>query len=244
MSRSLAGKTAVITGVTSGIGRATTFELCSANAQVVGIGRNRLRLEELAAELGSCFSFIVADLAHGADRSRAIEALAAHPGPIDVFVSNAAECAYESPLTVSSEMMARLFAVNVTASVELCQALVPLMSRGGQIVQLSSVAARFMPNSRFGPYAASKAAIEQFTEALRLELHPRGIQVSLLRPGLVDTAIYDKVDGFAATRAKLVEQVPKWLEAQDVAEAIRWLLERPPHVVVSELTVLPAGQTR
>jgi NADP-dependent 3-hydroxy acid dehydrogenase YdfG len=244
MSRALAGKTAVITGVTSGIGRATTFELCAAKARVVGIGRDRLKLEAMAAELGASFSFVVADLARADDRARAVETLEAQAGAVDVFVSNAAECAYESPLTVSSELFARLFAVNVTAAVELCQALVPLMVKGGHVVQLSSVAARFMPNARFGPYAASKAAIEQFTEALRLELHPRGIQVSLLRPGLVDTAIYDKVEGFASTRAKLVEQVPKWLEAKDVAEAIRWLLERPPHVVVSELTVLPAGQTR
>lgn len=244
MSRALAGKTVVITGVTSGIGRATTFELCSANARVVGIGRDRRKLAAIAAELGASFSFIVADLAHADERQRAVEALEAQSGPVDVFVSNAAECAYESPLTVSAELLARLFAVNVTAAVELCQAIVPLMPRGGQIVQLSSVAVRFMPNSRFGPYAASKAAIEQFTEALRLELHPRGIQVSLLRPGLVDTAIYDKVEGFASTREKLAEQVPKWLEAKDVADAIRWLLERPPHVVVSELTVLPAGQTR
>lgn len=244
MSRALAGKTVVITGVTSGIGRATTLELCAAKASVVGIGRDRLKLEAMAVELGAAFSFVVADLAHAAERGRAIEALRGRTGPVDVFISNAAECAYESPLTVGSETMARLFAVNVTACVELCQALVPLMPKGGHVVQLSSVAARFMPNSRFGPYAASKAAIEQFTEALRLELHPRGIQVSLLRPGLVDTAIYDKVEGFTSTREKLVEQIPKWLEAKDVADAIRWLLERPPHVVVSELTVLPAGQTR
>ncbi|HEY0464157.1 MAG TPA: SDR family NAD(P)-dependent oxidoreductase [Polyangiaceae bacterium] len=244
MSRAIAGKTAVITGVTSGIGRATTFELCSANASVIGIGRDRLKLEAMASELGAAFSFVVADLAQAEERSRAIQALKAQAASVDVFVSNAAECAYDSPLTVSAETLARLFAVNVTASVELCQALVPLMASGGQIIQLSSVAARFMPNSRFGPYAASKAAIEQFTEALRLELHPRGIQVSLLRPGLVDTAIYDKVAGFASTRERLIEQVPKWLEAKDIADAIRWLLERPPHVVVSELTVLPAGQTR
>jgi len=244
MSRAITGKTVVISGVTSGIGRATTFDLCSAKARVIGIGRDPFKLEAMAAQLGDSFTFLVADLAHADERARTIRALEAQSGPIDVFISNAAECTYESPLTLSSETMARLFAVNVTACVELCQALVPFMTRGGQIVQLSSVAARFMPNSRFGPYAASKAAIEQFTEALRLELHPRGIQVSLLRPGLVDTAIYDKVAGFSATREKLHEQVPKWLEAQDIADAIRWLLERPPHVVVSELTVLPAGQTR
>ena len=244
MTRALDGKSVVITGVTSGIGRATTLQLCSANAHVLGIARNREKLEALQVELGSRFSFIVADLALAEERAGTVATLRARPGAVDVFISNAAECLYESPLSVTAEDWARLFAVNVSACVELCQALVPLMPKGGHIVQLSSVAARFMPNSRFGPYAASKAAIEQFTEALRLELHPRGVHVSVLRPGLVDTPIYDKVEGFQKTREKLNEQVPKWLSADDVADAIRWLLERPSHVVVSELTVLPAGQTR
>jgi 3-hydroxy acid dehydrogenase / malonic semialdehyde reductase len=68
--------------------------------------------------------------------------------------------------------------------------------------------------------------------------------VSTLAPGLVDTPIYDKVDGFERARAKLREQVPTWLTAEDVAETIVWMASRPSHCVVSELCLLPAAQAR
>ena len=244
MSHSLRGRTAVVTGVTSGIGRATTLELIAAGASVVGVARNTEKLALLAAELGAQFVALVADLGVAEDRRHAMSVLAERAPQIDVFISNAAECAYESPLQLAPDKIARLFEVNVVACIELCQAVVPRMREGSHFVQLSSVVTQFMPNARFGPYAASKAAIEHFVAALRLELHPRKIHVSLVRPGLVDTPIYDKVEGFAATRAKIVEQVPTWLSPADVAEAIRWLLERPQHVVISELNILPAEQAR
>jgi len=163
---------------------------------------------------------------------------------VDIFVSNAAECVYESALALPASRLDHLFQVNVLAAVELCAAIVPLLRGGGHVVQISSVVADFMPNARFGPYAASKAAIEQLTVALRLELQPKGVRVSLVRPGLVDTPIYDQVPGFDATREKLKQQVTHWLAPRDVAEAILWLLERPAHVTVSELDLLPTEQTR
>ena len=107
-----------------------------------------------------------------------------------------------------------------------------------------SVTARFLPGPKFAPYAASKAAVEHFTHALRLELAPRGIRVSLIVPGLVDTPIYDGLPDFARTRQKLVEQVPTWLRPDDVADAILWVVSRPTRVAVSELTLLPIQQTR
>ena len=90
----------------------------------------------------------------------------------------------------------------------------------------------------------SKALVERFIEAVRLELHPRGIKVSLIAPGLVDTPIYDKVDGFESTRAKLHEHVKKWLDAEDVADAILWMVTRPEHVAVSEMVIMPREQAR
>src|SRR5207244_4498627 len=112
------------------------------------------------------------------------------------------------------------------------------------VINLSSVTTRFLANARFAPYALTKAAVERFTEALRLELQPLGVKVSLLAPGLVDTPIYDKVSGFEKTRARLTEQVPTWLRAEDVAEAIVWVFEQPEHVLVSELVILPREQPR
>ena len=90
----------------------------------------------------------------------------------------------------------------------------------------------------------TKVAVDRLTEALRLELDPKGMRVSVVTPGLVDTPIYDKVAGFAKTRAKIAEQIPPWLTPADIAEAIIWVLSRPPHVVVSEVALMPVGQPR
>jgi NADP-dependent 3-hydroxy acid dehydrogenase YdfG len=244
MTHSLRDKTAVVTGVTSGIGQATAARLLAAGAHVIGVGRNVHKLAGLSTEFGERFSSLVADLGVATDRGRACAALSERASEIDILINNAAECVYESSLTLDSSALARLFETNVLACIELCQAVVPKMREGSHLVQLSSVVTQFMPNARFGPYSASKAAIEQFVSALRLELHPRKIHVSLVRPGLVDTPIYDKVPNFGSTRVKLAEQVSTWLTADDVAETIAWILARPPRAVISEITILPAEQPR
>jgi NAD(P)-dependent dehydrogenase (short-subunit alcohol dehydrogenase family) len=163
---------------------------------------------------------------------------------VQLLVNNAAECVYESPGRFPPEQLSRLFEVNVSAALALVQAVATTMQVGAQIVNVSSVVARHLPSAKFAPYAASKLALDCLTEALRLELHPRGIRVSTVAPGLVDTPIYDKVDGFERAKQKLREQVPKWLSAEDVAEAIVWVASRPPHVVVADLSLLPCAQAR
>ena len=240
---SLARRHCVVTGVTSGIGRATARKLIAEGASVTGLGRNENRLAGLAAELGPNFTPMVLDLALPAERERAAAQLV-RGRAVDIFVSNAAEAVYDSPLTVEPATFRRLLEVNVCAPLELCQALVPAMPATGHVVQLSSVAARFLPNAKFGPYAVTKAAATGLVDALRLELAPRGVRVTSIAPGLVDTPIYDDLPGFGAVRQKLQEQVPEWLSPEDVAETIVWVLSRPRNVVVTELTVMPTGQAR
>jgi NAD(P)-dependent dehydrogenase (short-subunit alcohol dehydrogenase family) len=237
------GKSAVVTGVTSGIGRATARKLVAEGASVTGLGRSEAKLAALREELGPRFDFVTADLALPAERERAAAELRRRRA-LDVFVSNAGEAAYASPLAVTPADFHRLFELNVCAPLELCQAVVPAMPASGHVVQLSSVAARFMPNAKFGPYAVTKAAVTGLIDALRLELAPRGIRVTSIAPGLVSTPIYDELDGFAELKQKLDEQVPHWLEPEDVADTIAWVLSRPPNVVVTELTVVPRGQAR
>jgi NADP-dependent 3-hydroxy acid dehydrogenase YdfG len=244
MNTHLEDKTAVVTGVTSGIGEAIAARLVQAGARVVGVARSADKLQALQARWGERFEPRVVDLADGEQRARAMAAVAADHPRVDVIVSNAAECLYETPLDTPIETYRRLLEINVLAGIELVQALVPGMQAGGHIVQLSSVTARHLPAPRFAPYAMSKALSEKFIEALRLELQPRQIKVSLVVPGLVATPIYDKVKGFAATRAKLDEHVKKWLDADDVAETVLWMLTRPAHVAISEVVIMPREQAR
>jgi NADP-dependent 3-hydroxy acid dehydrogenase YdfG len=239
-----ATKLGVVTGVTSGIGLATTKRLIASGVAVIGLGRNEDRLRRLTDELGPAFSPIKCDLGSAVDRAECARALRAMGRGIDLFVSNAGECVFESPLEVEPERLRRLFDVNVCAPLELCRALSSHFVRGAHFVQISSVTARFMPSAKYGPYAASKVASERLTEALRHELQPRGVKVSLVVPGLVDTPIYEKVAGFEETRAKLEKHVSPWLSAEDVADTILWMTTRPAHVVVSELVLFPNQQTR
>lgn len=239
-----ANKRCVVSGVTSGIGRATVERLLAEGAFVIGLARDDERLAQMRTELGPRFQSLTIDLAVASRAAELAPLLRELTPSVDVFISNAAECAYVSPLEAPSADLERWFQVNALSPIALCRALVPLMSAGAQIVQLSSVTTRWLANAKFGPYAATKSAAETLFEALRLELQPKEIRVSLLTPGLVATPIYDKVPSFSRARAKLESEIPTWLSASDVADAILWMLSRPAHVVISELVMMPSKQTR
>jgi NAD(P)-dependent dehydrogenase (short-subunit alcohol dehydrogenase family) len=242
-SSRLQGELALVTGVTSGIGAATVRALLAEGMRVLGVGRDPERLEAVARGFGSQFTPILVDLASPEARRLAFSELAS-AGSVRLLVNNAAECLYDSPLDVPAAQLSRLFEINVSAALELTQHVARGMSTGAHIVNVSSVVAQHLPSAKFAPYAASKTALDCLSEALRLELHPRGIHVSTVSPGLVDTPIYDKVEGFERARQKIREQVPAWLTAEDVASAIVWIVSRPSHLVVSQLTLLPSAQAR
>jgi len=238
------GKIAVVTGVTSGIGEALAARLVAGGAKVVGLGRNQERLAAVAHRHGPTFTPICADLASRPARRRALGRLREELPRVDIIVNNAAECVYETALYLDTDRFADLLEVNVLAGLELVQTLAGALPPDGHVINVSSVTARHVAHPKFTPYALTKTAIERFTEGLRLELAPRGIKVSLIVPGLVDTPIYDKVAGFDTARAMLHKQVPVWLSANDVADAMMWMLTRPLSVVASELVLLPRFQAR
>lgn len=242
MQHALQGKTAVITGVTSGIGRALVSELRACEVNVIGIGRNRERLAAVAAETG--LVPVVADLADTHQVRRCVEEVAKLAPVFDILVNNAAECVYAKPLELAAERWRHLVDVNLNAVVQLCSELASHIKTNGDVVNVASVTADFIPNPRFAPYAVTKTALQAFTRAMRLELAPLGTRVTLISPGLVDTEIYEKVEGFERTLSKLKDSVPDWLAAEDVARAITWALQQPPHVVVGELVLFPRGQAR
>jgi NADP-dependent 3-hydroxy acid dehydrogenase YdfG len=238
----LRDKRALVTGVTSGIGAAVARALVGQGARVVGVGRDADRLGAVARELGPVFQPLRADLADPAARREALAQL--DQEPFELLVNNAAECVFESLAELPAARLSRLFEINVSAVLEFVQAVAPRMPRGARIVNVSSVVAQHLPSAKFAAYASTKVALDCLSEAMRLELLPRGVQVSTVRPGLVDTPIYDKVQGFERARQKLHEQVPTWLTPEDVADAILWVAGRPTHSVVAELTILPSAQAR
>ena len=238
------GKLAVVTGATSGIGAAVARRLCAEGATVIGVGRRNDALAVETVQAEGRFIPVCADLADPAARAIALAEIKDRAPRIDLLINNAGEAAYASPLELGAAGWHALFELNLHAAIELAVGLAPHIAPGGHLINVSSVTARFAPNARFAAYAATKAALDHATEALRLELDPLGIHVTAIAPGLVDTPLYDKVAGFTATRDKIARQVPRWLSASDVADAILWVATRPAHVVIAELVVMPIGQGR
>ena len=232
----------VVSGVTSGIGKATVDVLLSRGARVIGIARNEAALTSLASGWGPEFVPVVADLALESSRARALVEIASAANVIDAIVNNAAECLYETPLATSLDTWRRLLEVNVLAALHLVQGLRERLRAFGHVVNISSVNAGAVQNIKFATYGLTKSALDQLTHALRLELAAQQIRVCLVTPGLVDTEIYGKVEGFERVAEKLRRAIPKWLEATDVAEAIAWILAQPRHVVTAEIVLLPTGQ--
>jgi NAD(P)-dependent dehydrogenase (short-subunit alcohol dehydrogenase family) len=238
------GKWAVVSGATSGIGAAVSRRLLGEGATVIGIGRNldALAMSETRGE--GRFIGLAADLADATARGLTIESVIGRAPRLDALVNCAGEAAYEGPVGLGAARLHALFEINVHAALELSVALAPRLPANSHIVNISSVVARFPPSARFAAYAASKAALDSATAALRLELDPRGVHVTGIAPGLVDTPIYDRDPAFAQVRDRIKAELPQWLEANDVADAVWWVLSRPAHVVVGEMTLLPVGQGR
>lgn len=238
------GKLAVVTGATSGIGAALARRLCAEGATVIGVGRRRDALMAEAIHGEGRFVAVCADLADPASRAHALEDISDRAPRIDALINNAGEAAYASPLELGAARWRALFEINLHAAIEIAVELAPRLAAGSHLINVSSVTARYAPNPRFAAYAATKGALDRATEALRLELDPRGVHVTSIAPGLVDTPLYDKVSGFTTTRDKISRQVPSWLTTADIVDAVVWVLTRPEHVVVSELVLMPSGQGR
>jgi NAD(P)-dependent dehydrogenase (short-subunit alcohol dehydrogenase family) len=193
---------ALITGASTGIGRASTLHLAEKGWTVLAGVRDPAAGERLLADAGSGGRVIpltldVTDAVQIAEAAARVEEQAARAGVsprggLDALVNNAG-IAIGGPLEmVSADDLHRQFEVNVFAQVAVTQALLPALRRaGGRIVFVSSIGGR-VAMAFTAPYAASKHAIEAFGDALRVELRSSGVQVALIEPGSVATPIWDK----------------------------------------------------
>ena len=186
-------KTALITGATSGIGRATALAFAQAGGDVVLAGRNVEALDAVAAEvraLGRRATPVPTDLVRTADRARLVDtALAEHDG-IDLLVNAAGVIATGTVETTALEDFEAMFALNTTAVFHLMQLALPsLKARRGAVVNVSSVTGvRAFPGVL--SYCASKAAVDQLTRCTALELAEHGIRVNAVNPGVVVTELH------------------------------------------------------
>ncbi len=205
------GKTALVTGASSGIGLAFAHELAARGMDVALVARSEGRLRELADSLtrahGVRAAVIVADLSRVGAAQEVVEVLRSRRLTIDLLINNAGFGYYgpvtEQPVSGVHDMMA----VNMAALVELSHALVaPMLERGGGIINVVSLAA-FQPLPYMALYAATKAFVLSFSEALGIEVRGRGVRVLALCPGETATAFFDTAQGSAAGTMRRPAQV-------------------------------------
>ena len=209
----LAGRVALVTGASSGIGRATAVALARADARVLVHGRDPGRTAEVAGLVDG--TPLLADLAEpGAAYDLAARALAVH-GRVDLLVANAG-AGLSAPFTsIDPTEIDRLLAVDLVSPIRLVRAVLPAMvERGcGWVVVVASVAARTGVAGE-AVYSAAKAGLDTFAESVRLELAGTGVGVTVLMPGVVDTRFFE-VRG-----RRSVRRVPRAVSAEQVAEGI------------------------
>jgi NADP-dependent 3-hydroxy acid dehydrogenase YdfG len=230
---SLQGKTLLVTGASSGIGRALCELLVNRGANVLGVTRN-------PSALSDDVSPIQADLTKREDISSIFHGL----GKIDALV-NCAGVAYLSRIIDGNPAdWEEMWRVNVMALSLCCQlSLKHFPMEGGRIVNVSSMSGHRVPPTG-GFYAPTKFAVKAITDALRSELKAAGspIQVGSVSPGFVDTPMLEQYfrgreDTLTKTRAAM-----RMLDPYDVAWAILCILEAPPHVEIGDIQVRGSGQ--
>ena len=187
MNTELAGRTALVTGATSGIGRAVATRLAAMGAHVIVSGRDRARGEKAVAELrgsGARADFIAADLADLADVRRLAREAEAVTGGIDILVNNAGFAPLGPTADIGEDTFEQVYAINVRAPFYLVGALAPKMAERGRgaVVNISTMAAEFGMVG-LSLYGSSKAALELLTKNWAAEFGPRGVRVNAVSPG-------------------------------------------------------------
>lgn len=230
----LTNQVVIISGASRGIGKATALLLALQGATVVAVARSEQELSDLTQKTRGLS--IVADIADEEDARHVVAETLRHYGRLDVLICNAGVGSFAELEQFTGEEWNRIFDTNVKGTFLLCKAAVPHFKaqKRGHIVGIASDVARrtFTHGTAYG---ASKFAQDALLGSLRKEVRPHGIKVSTIYPGLVDTYFNDTTPGSA-------EAEKTHLRPADVAQAVRYVLEAPAHVVVDELMLHPLTQ--
>ena len=245
----LSGKAVAITGASSGIGEATALTLAKAGASVALGARRKDRIDELAARIedeGGTAVALEVDVSDEAAARGFIEAAHERLGRLDTLVNNAGVMLLGPVEQADSEDWRTMVNVNLLGLMYCTHAALPIMlgQEGGDIVNISSVAGR-LARAGNAVYAATKFGVGAFSEGLRNEVTERGVRVTLIEPGFVDTELQGHNTGeVLETLEAMREHLRDPLRAQDIANGILYAVSQPPHVSINEVLIRPTRQTR
>jgi NADP-dependent 3-hydroxy acid dehydrogenase YdfG len=231
-------KTILITGASKGIGKAVAMAFAPLQVTIGLIARSAAELQEvqqLVIAAGSPCEIYCGNVADEAFVNSTVQSFAAKFGHIDILINNAGFGIFKKVQDTSSEDWDSVFATNTKGTFLFCKAVIPFMKEknSGLIINVASdVAKRVFDGGSL--YCASKYAQDAFSMALRKELRPSGIKVSVVYSGLVDSYFHAEPQGASSH--------DNWLKNEDMANAIIYIATQPKHVVIDELMIHPLEQ--
>lgn len=237
---------ALITGATSGIGLSTARTLAQHNFSLIICGRRQERLEQLKKELGEkCEVMTLSfDVRNKEEVLQLISTLPAEWHQIDVLINNAGNAHGLAPINNGdTEDWDAMIDINVKGLLYVSKAVIPGMveRKSGHIVNIGSIAGKEVyPNGNV--YCASKHAVDALNNGMRLDLNPYGIKVTAINPGLVETEFSLVRFKGDKNKADTTYRGMEPLTPEDIAETILFVVTRPAHVNISDLTIFPTAQ--
>jgi NADP-dependent 3-hydroxy acid dehydrogenase YdfG len=252
MGERLDGTTALVTGASSGIGAATALALAGQGAAVALVARRTDRLTALAEQIertGGQALVLTGDVTKQGDAEQVVERTVAELGRLDTLVNNAGVMLLGPAVNAPVSEWQRMVELNVLALLYCTHAALPHLLQAAEdsprrvadMVNISSVAGRIARQGS-GVYNATKFGVVAFSESLRQEVTARHVRVSLIEPGAVDTELSSH------NRPEVLEQIGRRfadierLEADDIADAISYVVTRPRRVAVNEVLIRPTEQ--
>lgn len=234
------GRRVLVTGASSGIGAATARACASAGARVACLARRTERVDALAAEIDGVP--VTADIADETAARQGVEEAVAALGGLDAVVNNAGAMVLDHVSEGRARDWRTMLEVNVLGTLSVTHAAVPHLRAAGRgdVVMMSSMSGRRVPNAAAGVYAATKHAVHALSDGLRRELHGENIRVAVIAPGVVNTG-FGAGDSEANRRVQQLQE-DIGLTPDDVARQVVWVLGEPPHVTVHEIALLPTAQ--
>ena len=239
-------KIALITGATSGIGKATAYELAKVGFKLILCGRRNEILGALEKDLNkiTLTTSLCFDVSDNLEVNRSISSLPKKWENINVLINNAGN-AHGMDLFQDGNIddWDKMIDINVKGLMYVTKAIIDNMieNSSGHIINIGSLAGREVyPKGNI--YCASKYAVKAISQSLRLDLNKHNIKVSEINPGLVETSFSDVRFKGDKSRAKNVYKGYKALQANDIAEIISFVISRPKHVNIADLLVLPSDQ--
>ena len=238
-------KTVLITGATSGIGKATAYELAKNKFRLIICGRRKQRLTAIEKELSALTQ--VASLCFDVRDQKAVDNCISNLPKdfqqVDILINNAGNAHGLDPVeTGAIEDWDAMMDINVKGLLYVSKAVIPQMTlrSSGHIINIGSSAGKEV-YPKGAVYCASKHAVVALTTGMRMDLNQYGIKVTAINPGLVETE-FSKVRFKGGKQADKVYKGYKALQAEDIAEIIAFTISRPDHVNIADLLVFPSAQ--